>query len=154
MTTVILDGNGVQQTVNDVGNLIAVSPIGAQAVTASRPIFPSTTNDSTKARITSAATVNNTLVSATARLLRSLDIYNEAPYAVYIKLYDKATAPVAGTDTPFWTIPLPANSGYSKEFIWGRPVSNGLGYAITKNKADTDTTAVAINDAVGMLTYR
>lgn len=154
MTAVILDGNGVLQTVNTVNDLMAANPVGAQAIASSRPISPSTTIDTIKVRITSAASVNNTLVSAAARLLRSLDVYNEASYSVYLKLYDKATAPVAGTDTPFWTIPLPSGSGYSKIFIWGMPVATGLGFAITKLKADSDTTAIAASDVVGMLTYR
>jgi hypothetical protein len=154
MTVQILDGNGVLQTVNTMNDFMTANPAGAQVVTASRSVSPSITIDTSKVRITSAASVNNTLVSATARVLRSLDVYNEAAYAVYIKLYDKATAPVAGTDTPFWTIPLPASSGYSKIFTWGLPVTTGLGYAITKLKADSDTTVIAANDVVGMLTYR
>jgi len=154
MTTQILDGTGTLRTVSDMGDFMTANPVGAQPITSSRAVAPPTTADATKARITSAASVNNTLVSATARVVRSLDIYNEAAYAVYFKLYDKATAPVAGTDTPFWTIPVPAGSGYSKTFTWGIPISAGLGYAITRNKADTDTTVIAVNDLVGMLTWR
>lgn len=155
MTISVLDGNGVLQTgINTLNDYMTANPVGAQAITASRAMSPPITIDTTRARITSAATVNNTLVSSTARIMRSLDIYNEAAYTVYFKIYDKATAPVAGSDTPIWTIPVPTLSGYSKVWTWGIPVGNGIGYAITRNKVDTDTTAVAANDLVGMMTYR
>ena len=154
MTINVLDGNGVLQNVNTMNDFMTANPAGAQVVATSRAVVPAITSDSTKLRITSLATTNATLVSATAKLLRSLDIYNEAAYAVYFKLYDKATAPVIGTDTPFWTVPIPAASGYSKVWPWGVPVSLGLGYVITRVKADADATAVAAGDLVGFMTYR
>jgi hypothetical protein len=49
---------------------------------------------------------------------------------------------------------LPATSGFSKQFIWGLPFTLGIGYAITKLFADTDTTAVIIEDVSGIMTYR
>lgn len=155
MTISVLDGNGVLQTgINTLNDYMAANPVGAQPTTAARTMVPATTTDSARAKIVSANGVNNTLVSATARIMRTLDIYNRAAYPVYFKLYDKATAPVAGTDVPFWTIPLAADSGYSKEFPWGLPVTLGLGYAITKLFVDTDTTAVVIEDVAGQMTYR
>lgn len=154
MTLQVLDGNGVLQTRNDINDLMTANPAGAQPITASRAAAPPTTSDSTKLRITSAATVNATLVSSAARVLRSLDVYNEAAYTVYFKLYDTSTTPVVASYTPFFVIPLPANSGYSKLFTWGVPVTIGLGYVISKLKPDTDATAIAANDVVGMLTWR
>ena len=154
MTTQILDGTGTLRTVSDMGDFMTANPVGAQAIAAARAMSPAITTDSTKTRITSAATVNNTLVNAAARVLRSIDVYNEAAYSVYLKFYDKATTPVAGTDVPFWTIPIPPNSGYTKYWPFGIPLTNGLGYAITKLKADSDTTVIAASDVVGMLTWR
>lgn len=154
MTTQIIDGTGTPKTVNDLGDFMATNPVGAQPFGNARTVAPPTTSDTSKLRIRSLNTVNNTLVSSTARVVRSIDVYNEATYTVYLKLFDKATAPVAGTDTSFWTIPIPSGSGFSRTFYWGLPVSNGFGYAITKNKVDTDTTAVANDDLIGMMTYR
>lgn len=154
MATQILNGLGNLVTVSDMADFMAANPVGAQAVAASRAMSPATTADSTKARITSTTTVNATLVSSAARVLRTLDIYNEAGYAVYFKLYDKASTPVVATDTPFWTIPLPANTGFSKYWPFGIPVTLGLGYVISKLKPDNDTTVIAAGDVVGMLTWR
>lgn len=154
MTTQILDGTGTLRTVANLDDYIASNPVGAQPASASRAVAPPTTCDSTKTRITSAASVNNTLVSAAGRVVRSLEVYNEAAYSVYFKLYDKASAPVAGTDTPIWTIPIPSGSGYSKIFTWGLPFTNGIGFAITKLKADSDTTSVLASDVVGLMTWR
>jgi hypothetical protein len=154
MTIQVLDGNGVLQTVQNMNDFITSNPVGAQVFSASRAVSPAITTDSTKLRIVSASSVNNTLVSAAARVLRSIDIYNQAAYRVNFKLYDKATAPVAGTDVPFFTIPVSADSGYSKQFIWGMPLTLGLGFAITKQIWDTDTTAVGVEDVFGVLTWR
>jgi hypothetical protein len=154
MTIPVLDGNGVLQTVNTLNDFMTANPAGAQAFTASRSVSPAITTDSTRFKIVATGGVNNTLVSATARVIRSIDVYNQAAYRVNLKLYDKATAPVAGTDVPFWTIPLSADSGYSKQFIWGLPVTLGLGFAITKNIWDTDATAITVEDVFGMLTWR
>lgn len=154
MTTQILDGTGTLRSVSNLDDFMATNPVGAQAYTAARTVAPAITSDSTKHTIKSAATTNITLVSAAARVMRTLHIYNQTTYIIFFKLYDKATAPVLATDLPFWTIPVAPTSGFSTAPTWGYPVANGLGYAITRAFAPTDTTAVAVEDAVGMLTWR
>jgi hypothetical protein len=153
MTIQVLDGNGVLQTVQNMNDFMTANPAGPQTIAASRAVAPPITIDSVKFRINASSGSNNTLVSAAARVVRSLDIYNRAAYVVYFRFFDKATTPITA-DVPFWTIPLPADSGYSKQFIWGLPVSAGLGFNITKDRFDNDATAVAVDDVSGMLTYR
>lgn len=108
------------------------------------------------AKVFAAATVNNTLVAAGVRQVVGGLLSNVAAYAVYLKLYDKATAPVAGTDIPVMTIALPAGgtpvplSGLSE----GHTFTLGLGYAITKLIADTDTTVVVAGDARGVILFK
>jgi hypothetical protein len=69
--------------------------------------------------------------------------------AAIVKLYNKATAPVVGTDTPEMIIPVPAAVGGVPGFAEITPGFNGhrfalgLGIAITGGMADSDTTAVA-----------
>jgi len=86
-----------------------------------------------------------------------------ATYPVYLKLYDQGTVPVVGTDTPKITIPFsafaywngtaavanPQPQFYSLSDI-GVSFVNGIAYAITKGVADTDTTAIASADLVGI----
>ena len=67
----------------------------------------------------------------------------------YLKLYDKATAPTCGTDTPKKTLIIPAAAtaalgGGSNVTIYGGALfSLGLGICVTTGIADSDTGAVA-----------
>ena len=97
-------------------------------------------------KVNSANSVNNTLIAAGKAALASLVISNAGGAAAFVKLYDKATAPVAGTDDPALTIPVPASSVLSLAIgDLGPPFMLGLGLAITNLVADSDTTAVAAN---------
>lgn len=110
-----------------------------------------TANGATDSRVNSAATTNATSLKATAGQVYDIDVFNTALYAVYLKLYNKATAPTVGTDTPVRTIPIQAGGGYSKNFPLGKAFSTGIAYAITKNQPDSDTTAVAAGDLTGSI---
>ncbi|MVT69985.1 hypothetical protein GPL21_33415 [Bradyrhizobium pachyrhizi] len=108
-----------------------------------------TASGMTDSRIMSAATTNATLLKNSAGNVYEIDVFNNAAYAVYLKLYNKASAPTVGTDTPKRTITIPAGGGYSRKFDTGYDFATGISYAITKAVADGDTTAVAANDLVG-----
>lgn len=74
----------------------------------------------------------------------------------YLKLYNKATTPVVGTDVPLMTIPIPANTqgaGFSIAFSMGPNFPLGIGIAITSGSADNDTGAVGAGDVIVNLTY-
>ena len=102
-------------------------------------------------RVNAAATTNATSLKASAGNIFSIDVANEAAYDVFLKLYDKASAPTVGTDTPVWTIPIYSKTGFSRDFPRGRHFSTGIAYAITKLQADTDTNAVAAGDLTGTI---
>lgn len=106
-------------------------------------------NGATPSRINSAASTNATSLKASSGQIYSIDVYNSAAYAVYLKLYNKASAPTVGTDTPAMTIPIASGGGYSKTWQTGFPFSVGIAYAITKSQADSDTTVVVAGDLTG-----
>lgn len=99
--------------------------------------------------LNSAATTNGALIITGTSGLTSLYATNIGETAAFVKLYNKATAPVVGTDIPEMVIPIPAaNAGFpgvaspNLGFITLRfPL--GLGIAVTGAAPDTDTTAVA-----------
>lgn len=107
----------------------------------------------TTARLLSAAaSVNNTLVKSSAGKLFFLGLTNKAAAIRYLKLYNKATTPAAGTDTPVATfeiavtavpqyIPLPAG---------GWQFGTGLGFAITTGIADADTGVLTAGDIAAL----
>jgi hypothetical protein len=78
---------------------------------------------------------------------------NRATAWRYLKLYDKATAPVVGTDTPKMTLPLPPESAGHVPFPQGVEFANGIGVGATTGLADTDTGAPTANDVVLNLFY-
>lgn len=100
----------------------------------------------------SAADTNATSVKASAGVLSSLSVNNLNAAARYLKLYNKATAPTVGTDTPIRTLAIPA--GASLEFTFGKGglyFSTGIAYALTTGIAVADTGAVSASEhAVGL----
>lgn len=72
----------------------------------------------------------------------------------YLKLYDKATAPTVGTDTPKMTIPLKAGEPTVIPVEQdGVLFELGLGVGATTGVADNDTGAPAANDVIINVTH-
>jgi hypothetical protein len=107
----------------------------------------------TASRINAAATTNATSVKGSSGQVYTIDVFNAAAYNVFLKLYNKATAPTVGTDVPVMTIPVQSGGGFSKTWPHGLPFSTGIAYAITKLQGDTDTTAVLVNELTGNMTW-
>lgn len=121
---------------NTIGNVV---PTGSTTTGATAFHLPS-----------SAATTNGTNVKASAGTVYNITCSNTNAAVRYLKLYDKATAPTVGTDTPIWTLAIPPNSGgYSVPLPVGLKFANGIGFGMTVNAADADSTAVAAGDLVG-----
>jgi hypothetical protein len=112
-----------------------------------------TANGATASRINAAASNNLTSVKGSAGQLYTIDVFNAAAYNVFLKLYNKASAPVVASDTPVMTIPIQAGGGYSKTWPMGFPFGTGIAYAIVKLQADTDATNVVAGDLTGNITW-
>ena len=120
------------------------------------PVLPALTaaaNGLTSSRVNAAATTNATSLKASAGNIGRIDVFNTAAYGVFLKLYNKASTPTVGTDTPVWTIPLASGGGFSADFPRGKSFSVGIAYAITKLQADSDTTVVAAGDLTGSIDW-
>ena len=102
-------------------------------------------------RVQSAATTNATLVKTGSTIAFCGMVGNNGAGNAYLKFYNKATAPVVGTDVPFATFLIPPSRNTEIELNYG--FSSGLGYAITGAAADADTTAVLVNQVTGVLFY-
>jgi hypothetical protein len=121
---------------NTIGNVV---PTGATTTGATPYHLPS-----------SAASNNSTNVKASAGTVYNITVTNTNAAVRYLKLYDKATAPTVGTDTPVMTLGIPPNvGGYSVPFPVGLKFSNGIGFGMVVNAADADNTSVAAGDLVG-----
>lgn len=146
-TPVTIGGGGATQDTNiteiggntvDTGGLAGVLALGGPGIPGAVERLPS-----------SAATTNATGFRATAAWVFLVAGYNTNAAVIYLKLYDKASAPVVGTDIPFLTIPLVPNAGFAINLP---PIyfSAGIGFALTTGAADNDTGAVGAGDIVGL----
>lgn len=137
---------GVQDSVTGKNSL----PLAENSVLMVKAVATTTTTS----RYNSAATTNATSVDASPAKLFSVVASNVTGSTKYLKLYNKASAPTVGTDTPFLVIPIPATSGVSQQYgIYGMYFDTGLAFAITGGAADSDTTAVAVGDVKVVLNY-
>lgn len=103
----------------------------------------------------STASTNATLIRGSAGSVFNIIVHNThggggGGSAITLRFYDKATAPVVGTDVPM--IIIHVGSGTSKElnFTSGITFKNGIAYSITAGNSLLDATAV---DADGVQVY-
>lgn len=104
--------------------------------------------------VIAAATTNATSVKASAGQVGGWYIHNNAASVRYVKLYNKASAPTVGTDTPVLVIPIPAGAAANVEFANGIAFSTGIALAIVTGQANSDATAVTAGDVVVNLLYK
>lgn len=115
---------------------------------------PSTSGGPIVARVDAAASNNATSVKASAGQLYGWYLYNRADDERFVKLYNKASSPSPGSDTPYFVITLPAGGGANVEFSMGIPFATGIAYAIVTGVSETDNTSVTADDVQGVLLYK
>lgn len=99
--------------------------------------------------LSSAASTNSTLVITSAHRVVGGQVCNTTASPKFTKLYNKATAPTVGTDTPLTTITIPANQCVSIPTVigdLGQYFNLGIGLGITGAFATSDTTSVGAGD--------
>lgn len=156
------DGTTLATLGSDNADAAAATSAAQRLVVSARSwIFNGTTFDrevkatSTARLLSAAATTNATNVKASAGNLFRLTGVNANVAARYLKLYNKASAPTVGTDTPVWTFYLPPSTvggGVFNLDFGSMPLyfALGIGYALTTLAADADATAVTAADIIAM----
>lgn len=148
--TVANDSTGVLSVDDNAGSLTVDGTVTAN-------LAPVTTGGLTISRTLSAATTNATSVKASAGQLYGWYISNINAAVRYVKLYNKASAPTVGTDTPVITLAIPGattGGGTNVDYSHGIAFATGIAFAITTGVADADTGAVAANDLIVNLFYK
>jgi hypothetical protein len=133
-----------------------VTPV-SRRVSRNRPRSPSRSSSLAIFSLLSAATTNLTLVSPKPAMVTGWSIANTSTSPRYVRLYDKATAPVPATDAALIDLRFPIPAGTQAEAQLGTNASwfhSGLGLDITGGPADTDATAVAAGDVSINIFYR
>lgn len=151
LTAEITAGRG--QTV--AGQALAAAVVSMPTVTVTGTVnnipSPSTSSGgfTSLGKLIAAATTNPTLLKGSAGNLGLLSMVNLSASTKYLKIFNKATAPVPGTDVPTMVYPVLANSHFNVPIpSGGLRFGTGLGVCVTGGIADTDTTALAANDVV------
>jgi predicted anti-sigma-YlaC factor YlaD len=102
----------------------------------------------------SAASTNATSVKTSTGILGTVVLTNTASSFRYVKVFNKASAPTVGTDTPVIQFPVAPNSSLDvSTSMAGLRLTTGIAYAITGASALLDTTSVAAGDVLVNLTY-
>ena len=114
---------------------------------------PGTSGGATLSSTISAASTNATNVKGSAGVVYSIDLSNANASARWFKMYNKATSPTVGTDTPVFRAMIPASGGRTISFPHGLTFGTGIGFALTTGAADSDTGAVAANELTVNLGY-
>lgn len=107
----------------------------------------------TYSSIVSAASTNATVVKGSAGTIGSIFVHNTTAAVNYLKVFNKATAPTVGTDTPVMNIAIPANAAVDFVNASGWRFTTGIGIAITGGQALLDATAVAAGDVTFNMAY-
>ncbi len=152
------DGTGV------VGLIAGTALIGKVGIDQTTPgttnavqDIPATSGGLTISRVLSAASTNGTSVKASAGQVYAITAFNTNAAARYLKLYNKASAPTVGSDTPVLTFPIPGNTagaGFVLNIDKGIAFGTGIALAITTGIADADTGGVAANEIVVNTLYK
>lgn len=136
------------------GQRQAVDASGNAAV-APKPV---TSGGLTIGKLISAASTNATSLKGSAGQVYTIYAHNTNAAVRYLKLYNKASSPTVGTDTPVMTLPIPGNTA-GNGFVLdtsglGVAFAAGIAYALTTGVADADTGTVAANEIVLTILYK
>lgn len=108
--------------------------------------------------LVSAASTNINVVKASPGNLYGITVFGITTDLRYLKVYNKATAPVIASDSALWrfTVPIPCSvSGGGATVNFTKPInfSAGISIAVTGAIGISDATAIAANDCVVILAY-
>jgi hypothetical protein len=107
----------------------------------------------TISRTNSAGSNNSTSLKASAGKVIFASGFNVAAYPVYLKFYNKATAPTPGSDVSVWVEGIAAGVRFDVQPPPGINFATGIAFAIVKGIAESDNTAVLANDCVVNIGY-
>lgn len=103
--------------------------------------------------VVSAASNNAASIKGSAGVVVGYYVANTGTDFRYVKLYDKASSPSPGSDTPKWVIGVPAASAAHISLLYPLTFSSGIGIAIVVGISNTDNTSVAASELVASIAY-
>ena len=114
----------------------------------------SVANGATPFHLVSAGSANNTNIKPSNASIYGYSISNTtASTTEFVKFFNKATTPAAGTDIPIWSVQVPGASTVTAYFSVPISCSAGLGLATVTGAADNNSSAVSAGDLVINVVY-
>lgn len=145
--TTITSGNMSPLQLNNAGQLLVACTGCSAASTVS--LVPETSGGETTFHFVAAASNNATSLKSSAGQVYSVDVFNNAAYPVYFKLYNTSSSPSScGATNLAKVVGTQAGTQHTVKTEEGWPFATGIGYCLTKGIADSDNTAVLVSDAV------
>lgn len=139
-------------------NGLAVQQATAANLNATVTVVPATSNGLSMSHTVSAASTNATSLKASAGKVYAVQVFNLNAAPRYLKLYNKASAPTVGTDTPVKVIMAPGNTAgagaIACEWTNGLDFTTGIAWALTTGMANADTAAVAATELLVEIDYK
>lgn len=124
-----------------------LSAFKSAAVALSDEDLAAIVNTPTTTFINSAATTNATLIKGSSGTVYGIVASNHNAAARHLKIYNKASAPVVGTDIPVLTLNLPTGNNANVPIgSNGLRFTNGIALALTVSAGDSATDAVAAGE--------
>lgn len=117
-------------------------------------ITPVTSGGTTLSSTIMAASTNATSVKSSAGQVYKIECFNNSTSLGYLKIYNTATAPTAGSGTPVLRYMVPANGGFVSTLEVGDAFATGIGYTFTGGIADADTTSVSASQFLVNIHYK
>lgn len=129
--------------VSQTGGPWTVSQSGVWTVTGSGTFNTQPVAPSAYALTTTAAAIAAS-VKASAGQMHEITVFNSSAATIYLKFYNKASAPAPASDVPIHVEPIAAGAAFRWEFgPIGKRFATGIALGITGGVANTDTTAIA-----------
>lgn len=117
-------------------------------------VVPSTAGGLSVYQLISAAGTNAVNIKASAGQVYGWSIMNPSSSTRYFKLFNKASAPTVGTDSPVMTFALPGNGGIAQSINQGIVFATGIAACTTTGSPLLDTGAVGLSDVIVNLYYK
>ena len=155
-TQVIIGAVAVQDINGGRGDSVgakAVAIAGAVTMTSGSLTASPTLGTTLNQKFVSAASTNANLLKNAATAILWITASNTSASWRFLKLYNKATLPVPGTDVPTAVIGIPPGQTITVANAVAMRLPQGLGIAITGGIADTDATAIGLNEVVVSLAF-
>jgi len=147
------NGQGAALQLDSSGNL-KVNCTGCSAAS-TVSLVPQASGGLSAKHFVAAASDNATNVKASAGQVYSIDVFNNAAYPVYLKLYNSASSPTGcGATGLFKVVGVQSGTQHILQSEEGWALGSGIGYCLTKGIADSDDTAVLLSDAVVDIGYK